>query len=603
MAAVAPPGNAAREAPLTPPVLKGVLKDGKTIDGRSCSVEKTGQTLAAALARAAKAGRQIGAETRRADHGRLGIPVWRSLPGDHARRIMPENECLGQGATEEQAAISSTMALIERYSFHAFWERLPRVGGRQYGTWSEIEPKLGSGMLPLEEILISVHAPVSPSDLYFARQLLDLAPWTFVPALHLGEGREVWLPAEWFRLLNETNGCSSGCTVAESILHGACELIERHVCSIIAHERRVCPSIRTDDLGRGSDMFMAETLLHKFTAAQIRPIIKDFSLHFPVPTVAVLAVDPGTFPKISEMIFAAATGTSPRQALARALLETARLGNDFCFPTSYNPIGLPRYINRAEGRWLEEGPKVGIESLPDLAAPDVLEELLALVGALRQSDIQMYSLDMTAPELAFPVHYTVGPRLDLYCRETEYSLGWYVGRRLAEQAPPDMAKKGLDAMDRLLPDADYTQFCRGILALRCGHAKTAEGLFAVASSLQKRPEKEALFSYYGACCHVVLEDWSGALSWLDRAIAVVPAMSQAWSLRGICRFNLKEYASAAENFKAALRRNKASAVDMANLGACFAEMGEKDQARVWLEGSLKLEPTLNPARQRLEDLR
>jgi len=92
------------------------------------------------------------------------------------------------------------------------------------------------------------------------------------------------------------------------------------------------------------------------------------------------------------------------------------------------------------------------------------------------------------------------------------------------------------------------------------------------------------------------------MPWLDRSIAVFPASGDAWSLRGICRFRMGEYASAAENFKAALRRNKGSVPDLANLGACYMEMGDTEQARACLAAALSIDPDLDPARQRLDEL-
>jgi len=331
-------------------------------------------------------------------------------------------------------------------------------------------------------------------------------------------------------------------------------------------------------------------------------LLKDFTLDMPAPTVAALAYDPATFPASSEMVFTASTATSPEKAAIRALTEVAQLAGDFSTNACYEPSGLPKFGNKHEAQWLEAGRAVPLGQLPDISAPDLLDELNALAGAMRRKNVQFYSVDMTHPDLKIPVQYAIAPGLDFYQREARDGLGLFIGRRLAEEATSEMARKGLDTLARLMPESTFLHFFRGLLLLRTGHVQHASEQFATATALQETPEREGLVAYYSAYSRVLLEDWSGALPWLDRAIAVSPASSEAWSLRGICRFRLKEYASAAENFKAALRRNKGSVPDMANLGACYMELGDNEQARACLVTALTLEPDLMPARQRLDAL-
>lgn len=534
----------------------------------------------------------------REDGGRLDIPVYLGELGEEARRVLPTRKLIGEGADHDQAKAATLMRLIEDYSVHVFWESLPALPGVVRGTWSEAQAELEPGLISLEEILQSVRDTVSPGQLHIARQLFDLVPWTFVPALHLGENRTVWIPVEWFRMISARNGCSAGNTVTESIFQGVCELVERHVCAVIVRGQKARPSISLESIHDP----MLYSLLEKFAKENIQILLKDFSLGMPVPTVAALVVDPSTFPAQSEIVFTAGTATTPAKAAARALMEAARFGGDFCTKSCYDPFGLPKYGNKHEARWLESSANVQLTSLPDASAADMLDGLLQLTAALRQRNIQMYSLDLTHPQLRIPVHYTVSPGLDFLQRDIQGGVGQYIGRRLAEEAPLDVARRGLEMLGRLIPENAYLNFFRGIMLLRAGDAKGAGEQFAIASSVQLSPDREAMIAYYGACSYVVREDWYGALPWLDRAVAILPAMSEPWSLRGICRFKLHDYAAAAENFKAALRRNRGSAPDFANLGACLMEMGETEQAKACLKTALGLEPDLIPAKQRLDKL-
>ena len=59
-------------------------------------------------------------EIRRIDNGRLDIPVYFSLCGADARRIIGNKKQMGKGSTPEQAYASACMELGERFSFFSF---------------------------------------------------------------------------------------------------------------------------------------------------------------------------------------------------------------------------------------------------------------------------------------------------------------------------------------------------------------------------------------------------------------------------------------------------------------------------------------------------
>ena len=59
-------------------------------------------------------------EIRRIDNGRLDIPVYFSLCGDDARRVIGNKKQMGKGSTPAQSRASACMELAERYSFFSF---------------------------------------------------------------------------------------------------------------------------------------------------------------------------------------------------------------------------------------------------------------------------------------------------------------------------------------------------------------------------------------------------------------------------------------------------------------------------------------------------
>jgi Uncharacterized conserved protein len=180
------------------------------------------QTIARVRERLNTSRLDILSQTRRVDVGRLGIPVFLSVCGADARRIMPTRKQMGKGSSAEQAEASALMELMERFAFFSFWDDRPHMVS---ATWSEAEARFGNDLLPLEAMLRSVDDSLSPQQ---ARRVLNLTPWQFYPATCLADGRTVWLPLDWFKLLGEFNGTSAGNSAEESLLQGLSELVERH---------------------------------------------------------------------------------------------------------------------------------------------------------------------------------------------------------------------------------------------------------------------------------------------------------------------------------------------------------------------------------------
>ena len=93
-------------------------------------------------------------------------------------------------------------------------------------------------------------------------------------------------------MINEFNGPSAGNCVEEALSQGICELVERHVSSQVSHGLLETPGIRLDSV---TDP-LCRQLLEKYKKHGIEVYASDFTLDTGIPTVAVLAWDPSTFP-------------------------------------------------------------------------------------------------------------------------------------------------------------------------------------------------------------------------------------------------------------------------------------------------------------------
>ena len=109
--------------------------------------------------------------------------------------------------------------------------------------------------------------------------MLDLTRWQFYPATRLLDGKTVWLPLDWFKLLGEFNGTSAGNSREESLLQGLSELIERHVCCRVDRNLPTTPTI--DPASCAFDPVLAELLA---AAGLTVP---------PAPRISVRAYRPG----------------------------------------------------------------------------------------------------------------------------------------------------------------------------------------------------------------------------------------------------------------------------------------------------------------------
>ena len=550
------------------------------------------ETIARARAAFARLGQGVLAETKRIDTGRLGIPVFLSICGEEARSVMPTRKQMGKGASPEQAEASALMELAERYSFFSFWRDEARF---LPATWTEAEAEYGDALIPLSVILQSVGESLSEAD---ARRILDLVPWRFVKVRDVGAGKDVAVPLDWFKILNEFNGSSAGNCFEESVLQGACELVERHVCAVIDRERRLVPTI---DPASIADPVLLK-LLAAFAGQGVKVWLKDFTLGQPVPTVAAVAYDPATFPHASEIVFTAGTAASPAKAAIRALTEVAQLAGDFESLSNYEASGLPKFTSLDAAAWVLDGPLVPLDSLPTIERADIAEELAELAEALGRLGHRLLTVDTTRPELGLSANYNVIPGFLFRERTPAASLGLFTGRLLAEEADPATADAGLAALAEIYPSAPFVPFFEGVLSLRLGDAEAAAAQFACAENLQQSAEDKALAAFYQAHALSQLGRFEDIVPILDRAVGLCPEVKEYFNLRGVAHFKAGRYEAAAADFAAALELDSGSAMDLANLGLCQARLGNGPLAEHYLEAALKLDPSITFARDELAAL-
>jgi len=570
---------------------KMILKDafkGYTLDqDKAVSPE---ETVAKFKARLKEVDLDILERTVRIDTGRLGIPVYFSICGKDAMEMIGTKKQMGKGSTPQQAEASAVMELAERFSFFSFSKNPGNFFVEQYKN-------LGDRALPFEMIARSVHDEAEEAGI--AKEVFAKLPLKWTRAYNLTEGKNVLVPFNWFYMINEFNGPSAGNGVEEALIQGICEVVERHVSSIVSRNKRTTPSI--DPISVTDPV--ALDMIAKYQKAGVRLFMNDFSLDTGIPSVSVLAYDPSTFPRRSEIVWTAGTTPDPHKALIRALTEVAQLAGDFTTRSNYVASGLPKVKNFEEAEFvIKPGKGVKMGELPDLSNDNMRVEVENCVAALAGRGLSVLAVDVTHPRLNIPAFYTIIPGAHFRERAAGTSVAMFSAKLIAESGDPARAVLQLEEMDRLMPGKYFVKFFLGSCRLSLHDPVKALAFFEQALELDPKEEDIAsLYSYMGLCLKD-LDQYREAIAALERAERFDRERTDVYNLMGFCHYKLKEHAEAIECFKKVIELDPASAIDYANMASNYRDMGNKEQAIAYYRLALELDPTIAFARENLSKL-
>jgi ribosomal protein S12 methylthiotransferase accessory factor len=529
-------------------------------------------------------------KTDRIDNGRLGIPVFFSQCGKDAREIIGTKKQMGKGGTPEQAEASAVMELAERFSFFSFCKD---PNNFVTGTPADMH----ENALPFEEIAKSVH---DSKDLDVSRKIYETLSMKWTWGFNLTRKEPVLIPFDWFFAINEFNGPSAGNCVEEAISQGICEVVERHVSSLVSQKKLSVPIINPDS---ATDPLVNE-MLEKYKANNIQVFLSDFSLGMGIPSVGVLAYDPDTFPEKSEIVWTAGTTPDPQKALSRALTETAQLAGDFNSGANYVASGLPKFRDLDAARFITDTQNsVDIDALPNISNPNIKIEVENCIAALEQKGFDVIVINTTHSQLNIPAFYTIIPGAHFRERATGTSVGMFSAKLITESNPPEKAYARLQEIDGLLPDKYYVQFYMGTRLLSMGQPGKALPLLEKARQLDPPAQDiPSIYSYLGVA-HKEMGSWEKALEVLKQGETYDKERTDIYNLMGFCHFKLKQHEQAIDCFARVLDLNPGSAIDYANIGSNYRDMGDKDKAIYFYEVALSIDPTIDFAREHLERLK
>ena len=529
-------------------------------------------------------------KTVRIDKGRLDIPVYFSICGNDALKLIGTKKQMGKGGTPQQSEASAVMELAERFSFFSFVKN-------EKNFFTEKYENIKDRVLPFESIAKSVHDPCEDPDVL--KKVFSMLPLKWTWAYNLTREEEYLVPFDWFYTINEFNGPSAGNCIEEALLQGICEVVERHVSSLVSRNRITTPGI---DISTVTDELSME-MIGKYNREGIRLYLTDFSLDTGIPTVGALAYDPVTFPGSSEIVWTAGTTPDPQKALSRALTEVAQLAGDFNSNSNYVASGLPKFGTIEEaGYVINSTETVSIKDLPDLSDNNIRVEVENCISALSKNDMEVFSINTTHRDLGIPAFYTIIPGAHFRERSAGTSIGMFSAKIIAENGNPGWAMTQLKKMDAILPGKYYIKFFMGICSLSLYDPEA--GLQYLEQALKLDPREEDLVSIYSymAQCLKEMERYTDALSVLNKAEKIDSERTDIYNLMGFCYFKLKKHEDAIECFKKVLKLDPTSGIDYANIASNYRDMGNREQAVNYYRIALEFDPSLDFARENLEKL-
>ncbi|WP_027359477.1 YcaO-like family protein [Desulforegula conservatrix] len=528
----------------------------------------------------AKLNMQILEYTKRIDNGRLDIPVYFSVCGKDARKITGTNKQMGKGATPVQSEASAVMELAERFSFFSFKKNQANFKDGAFPDFEKIA-------IPFDLIAASVHEDAKNAE--EAKEFFNLLSFEWTEGYNITKKAPVLVPFDWFYAINEFNGPSAGNCKEEAIMQGISEIIERHVCSIISEKKLSVPLIRPESV---KDEIVCG-MLEKYKKAGIELFISDFSLDTGIPTVGVLAYDPSTFPEKSEIVWTAGTAPDPVKALSRALTEIAQLAGDFNTGSNYLASGLPKLTSLDQTDFIRKsGKSVDIEDLPDISDNNIRIEIENAISCLDKLGMEIILIETTHKDLGIPAFYTIIPGARFRERALNTTLAMFCAKLIIEKFPADMALPIIMQMDKKLQDRYYLKFYAGMCLYTLEEYEEALAFFKKAMELGPNSQDEASIYSYMAQCLKEQEKYHEALEILEKGMESDDERTDILNLMGFCQFKLKRHEKAIESFEKLIKLDPSSAIDYANIGSNYRELGDRDNAIRYYKKALEIDPKI-----------
>jgi ribosomal protein S12 methylthiotransferase accessory factor len=320
---------------------------------------------------------------------RTGIPVWQAIRP--ASRNLSVSQ--GKGVSPEAARASAVMESIELWHAEDLGH-LPQL------VLSPREMRFDNAV-PLAALRWKAGLPRAAQEIPI--------PWVRAEEWG-GAERQAWLPRcmleldfthpaelklDFFRVTS--NGLAAGNCREEALLHGVCELVERHALGLAAREPHRRVALRSDAI----DVPWLREPIAGLRAAGMKLALWDVTWEAGIPTVlADLAA-----PDIPNVWRGSGCHPDPAVALSRALTEAAQSRSTYI---SGARDDIPELTGTATAVAIFDGfaeprGERRLDEMPHLATASVAADLDAVAAHLAALRLELFWVDLTRADFGVPV--------------------------------------------------------------------------------------------------------------------------------------------------------------------------------------------------------
>ncbi len=352
----------------------------------------------------------------------ISSPSLRSL-----RRSLRSNSA-GKGSTRAQSEASALCEALERYSGTLHGDEIRTR--RRLVDFCEEERALH----PNQVQLFSDHQLDNADSINAKGHPYNIVPQRFdperevdwTPVWSLSKACYRYLPTSMLyfseegsgkELIADSNGCAAGNTLAEAILQGFYELVERDAFALWWYNRLRVPEI---DLSSFDDEYLASAI--RYYSGYDRSLwVLDVTSDLGIPTFVALSHKPDG--ETQDIIYGAGAHADPRLAVLRAVCELnqcltwlPRTGGPDGRPMIDDPLALWwwRTARVEDCAWLlpaaDAAPSRASDHPPSVAT-DTRDDIQACLALLDSKGLEFLVLDQTRPDIGMPVARVVVPGL------------------------------------------------------------------------------------------------------------------------------------------------------------------------------------------------
>ncbi len=341
----------------------------------------------------------------------------------------------GKGTSEVLSQASAYAELAERFSSAYMGEYRINILKYQEYKYSKDTNYAYKNQAKKKIDLDYFYSPFAKKNEYdkVVIDLINNFPFYWQKAYSLTEKVDVNIPYFWYRASQGTNGLASGNSIEEATMHAIGEVLERHVTSKILTEKLVTPTIDPNTVSN----YELIKIFEFFKKENINFIIKDFSLGYPLTTIAEMFTDnncksTNDFTDARNHNIVIGTDTNPEIAAIRCFTEYAqgffkKNKNIEKFWYKWQNLGLEykpdkdmeiyyhlHHIRIYDEDFLKkENKRISFREMPNFSNNDYLVELNNCITNFANIDVEILCIDLTHPVLNFPTVQVIIPQLQI----------------------------------------------------------------------------------------------------------------------------------------------------------------------------------------------